>query len=62
MTEGNGEVKALPKGWMWTQLSNLGNVVAGGTPSTKVEEYWGKEIAWISPADLSGYTRIGLTH
>jgi len=35
----------------------LGKIVAGGTPSTKNEEYWGNEVFWVSPADLSGYKR-----
>ena len=57
MTEGNGDVRELPKGWTWTRLGNLGKIVAGGTPSTKNEEYWGNEVFWVSPADLSGYKR-----
>ena len=57
MTEGNGDIRKLPKGWTWTRLGNLGKIVAGGTPSTKNEEYWGNEVFWVSPADLSGYKR-----
>ncbi|MFJ5954037.1 restriction endonuclease subunit S [Streptomyces noursei] len=28
-------------------------VVGGGTPSTKVDEYWGGEIAWATPSDVT---------
>ncbi|GAK58813.1 restriction modification system DNA specificity subunit [Candidatus Vecturithrix granuli] len=47
--------KALPEGWCWTKIGDLGQIVAGGTPSTKIPEYWENEVAWITPADLSGY-------
>ena len=46
----------VPDGWVWTSLSQLGDVVAGGTPSTKDPSYWRDEINWISPADLTGYS------
>lgn len=45
----------LPKGWVWTIIGELGIVTSGGTPSTREHRYWGGEIPWISPADLSGY-------
>ena len=37
-------------------MFQLGDIVAGGTPSTKDPSYWGNEIHWISPADLTGYS------
>ncbi len=45
----------VPDNWAWTSLSKIGEIVAGGTPSTKEPTYWGNEINWISPADLTGY-------
>lgn len=45
----------LPKNWVWTTIGEIGIVQSGGTPSTKNKEFWGGEIAWITPADLSGY-------
>ena len=47
---------ALPNSWVWTKLSALGDIIAGGTPSTKEPTYWTDEINWISPADLTGYS------
>ena len=47
---------ALPDSWVWTNLWELGDIVAGGTPSTKEPSYWADEIHWISPADLTGYS------
>jgi len=47
--------KELPKGWKWTTLGEIGEVASGGTPSTKIAQYWNGSIGWITPADLSGY-------
>ena len=46
----------VPGSWKWANLSELGEIVSGGTPSTKEPSYWGNEINWISPADLTGFT------
>ncbi len=45
----------LPSNWEKCVLSDIGTIVSGGTPSTKQSEYWGDEIPWISPSDLTGY-------
>ena len=40
--------------WKMGTISDLGNVVGGGTPSKKVDEYYTDNgIAWITPKDLS---------
>ncbi|MDC6353279.1 MULTISPECIES: restriction endonuclease subunit S [unclassified Robiginitalea] len=46
----------MRKDWAEIELGEAGKIVSGGTPKTKVPEYWGGEIAWITPADLSGYS------
>lgn len=45
----------LPAGWTNLKLKEIGEIVGGGTPSTKNEEYFGGEIPWIRPSDLSNY-------
>jgi len=45
----------LPEGWTLTTIGEIGIVQSGGTPSTRNKEFWGDEISWITPADLSGY-------
>ncbi|MBP5398768.1 MAG: restriction endonuclease subunit S [Bacteroidales bacterium] len=40
------------------RISELGEVVGGGTPSTAIDEYWNGDIPWISPKDLTGYTAV----
>ena len=43
----------LPEGWRWVRLGEMCETKMGGTPSTKVTEYWDPpEIVWITPEDL----------
>lgn len=40
------------------KISEIAQVVGGGTPSTKEEDNYAKSgVAWITPKDLSGYTQ-----
>ena len=41
--------------WREVKLEEIGKIVAGGTPSTKVKDYWNGNIGWITPKDLSNY-------
>lgn len=41
--------------WREFKISTIGNVVGGGTPSTKHPEYYGEDIPWITPKDLSNF-------
>jgi len=46
----------IPENWEWVKIGGLTDVVSGGTPKTQIKEYYEDgDIAWISPADLSGY-------
>lgn len=42
--------------WIKVKISDLGHVVGGATPSTKKEEYYNGDIAWITPKDLSDFS------
>lgn len=45
----------VPEGWEIQQIGDLVEVKGGGTPSTKVAEYWdGGTHFWATPKDLSG--------
>ena len=37
------------------KLSEIGQIVAGGTSKTKIEEYWNGDVPWITPKDLSSH-------
>lgn len=42
--------------WITCKISDIGTVVGGATPSTKIiENYENGEIAWITPKDLSQF-------
>ena len=50
----DSELGMIPEGWRVGTLSELGDIVAGGTPSkTKPEYYTNNGIAWLTPKDLS---------
>jgi len=40
------------------KISEIGEVVGGGTPSTTNPDFWGGDIPWISPKDLTGYNSV----
>lgn len=39
--------------WIKCKISDLGEVIGGATPSTSNENYYGGDIPWITPKDLS---------
>lgn len=45
----------VPSSWEWTVIKELGGVVSGATPSTKVRDYWDGDVIWFAPSDLTGY-------
>ena len=49
----------VPGNWCWTRIGSVTEVVGGGTPSSKVSEYYENgTIPWLSPSDLSGYQDV----
>ena len=40
------------------KLSELGEIVGGSTPSTKIAENYGGTISWITPKDLANYNKM----
>jgi len=50
--EFNADLPELPKGWVWTRVGEIYDIIGGGTPSTKVEKYWIGDIPWITSADI----------
>lgn len=41
--------------WKDCTLADLGEIVGGATPSTKNESYYGGDVPWITPKDLSTF-------
>ncbi|UQF23855.1 restriction endonuclease subunit S [Vagococcus lutrae] len=38
--------------WQQRKLGEIAEIVGGGTPSTKVSEYWNGNIDWYAPAEI----------
>ncbi len=64
----------LPPEWEVVHLGEVGTISGGSTPSTKVPEYWGGEIPWLTPGEVTKQdglfisqtdryiTNVGLAH
>ncbi len=39
--------------WEQRKLSEVADIIGGGTPSTGVEEYWDGDIDWYAPAEIN---------
>lgn len=44
--------------WKLKKIEEVGEVIGGGTPSTSNSLYYGNDIPWITPRDLSGYNSM----
>lgn len=45
----------IPKEWEVVRISDIGNVIGGGTPDTKNDDYWNGDILWATPTDITKY-------
>lgn len=51
----DSELGLIPDGWEWSTIGKEVDVVGGGTPSTKVADFWDEGVYnWTTPKDLSG--------
>jgi len=46
------KIGRLPKDWEVVRLGNCSKLLTGGTPSTKVKEYWDGNIPWMASGDI----------
>ena len=50
----DSELGMIPKGWKVGELSEIGDIIGGATPSKSNEDYYTENgISWITPKDLS---------
>jgi type I restriction enzyme S subunit len=49
------ELGLIPINWTVKRIKEIGEVIGGGTPSTKRSEYYDGDIPWITPKDLSDH-------
>ena len=45
----------------WKRIGNIGEVLGGATPKTQVEEYWGGEFPWLTPAEIGDSIYVNAT-
>jgi type I restriction enzyme S subunit len=50
----DSELGEIPEGWEVWRVSDIGNVVCGKTPSTKIPEYYGDDVPFITIPDMHG--------
>jgi len=71
----DSELGKIPEGWEAKPIGEVVDILGGGTPSTKIPEYWENgDINWYTPSDLTAnkamfisdssnkITRVGLKH
>ena len=46
-------IDGVPDGWKKKTIAEVCETIGGGTPSTKVAEYWGGDITWVIPSDVT---------
>ena len=51
----DSELGKIPKGWEVGALSDVCDVLSGGTPKTKVDSYWDGDIPFFTPKDVNGW-------
>ena len=55
----NLRFKGFTDDWEQHKLGEVAEIIGGGTPSTKISNYWNGDINWYTPAEISNfiYTR-----
>lgn len=58
-------MSAVPNHWAQVAISEVAQIISGGTPPSKDERCFsppGQGIPWLTPADLSGYKKQVISH
>ena len=53
MVESEELGQEIPMGWKVGAILEIADLLSGGTPKTKVDEYWGGKIPWVSAKDVT---------
>ena len=48
--------------WKECKLGDVTEIIGGGTPSTSNNEFWNGNIPWLTPRDLTGYSKVYISH
>jgi len=44
--------KGIPEGWIQGVVSDITEIMSGGTPKTNIANYWGGDIPFLTPTDF----------
>jgi type I restriction enzyme S subunit len=47
----DSELGLIPEGWKVVSFTNIADILSGGTPKTKIPEYWNGDIPFFTPKD-----------
>ena len=53
-------LRDLPQDWQTAKISAISTVVGGGTPSRSVPGFWGGDIPWVTPGEVSREGSVSL--
>ncbi|WP_263819159.1 restriction endonuclease subunit S [Salinibacter sp.] len=59
--EASSRFEGLPDAWAVHKLQEAAKVVGGSTPSTNNDEYWGGDMPWATPTDVTGLRGTTIT-
>lgn len=54
----DSELGRIPKGWEVKKVSDIANIILGGTPKRDVPEYWYGNIKWATAKDVANTSGI----
>lgn len=61
LVTGEKRLKGFSREWSVHRVKDFGQIVTGGTPSTGIAEYWGGDLPWVTPTDISDERDIHTT-
>lgn len=47
------DISGVPTGWTQSTLGEVVEAIGGATPSTSRSDYWGGDITWLTPTDVT---------
>ena len=51
----------VPEGWEMQRLKRIAKIVNGSTPKSSITKYWGGDIVWVTPADISKVSSLKIS-
>ena len=58
----DSELGEIPKGWEVKGILELTDLLGGGTPKTKIADYWDGTINWVSAKDIGNGGNIYISN